>query len=283
MTVADNNLNTKVKDWWNQNPFIYSFDKKEVVPDEAFFREIDRKFIKWTPWTQTDNRPLSGVIDFASLKGKRVLDIAIGTGWSSEQLARAGAEVSGIDLTPKAIEIAQERFRVRGVPSADLRVADAQQLPFPDAMFDYVLAWGCLMHMPNTEKAISEIYRVLKPGGRVAAMMYNKHSLHWWYFIFLSKGILRGKLLSMSKQELANRYTDGVYQGGNQLTKFYSSNGVKKLFGAFKTCAVRIHDVTTPIDHFPHRWLPIGSWLPRKWREYLATKVGQSLWIEAQK
>ena len=283
MAFVENNLNTKVKDWWNQNPFVYSFDKKEVVPDEAFFREIDRKFIKWTPWTQIDNRPLSGVIDFAGLKGKRVLDIAIGTGWSSEQLARAGAEVSGIDLTPKAIEIAQERFRVRAVPAADLRVADAQHLPFPDATFDYVLAWGCLMHMPDTEKAISEIYRVLKPGGRVAAMMYNKHSLHWWYFIFLSKGILRGKLLSMSKQELSNRYTDGVYQGGNQLTKFYSSNEVKKLFGAFKTCAVRIHDVTTPIDHFPHRWLPIGSWLPRSWREYLVTKVGQSLWIEAQK
>lgn len=283
MDDNQNNLNAKVQNWWNQNPFVYSFDKPEVVPNEAFFKEITRKFIKWTPWTQADDRPLSGVIDLSALKGKRVLDIAIGTGWSTEQLALAGAGVSGIDLTPKAIEISKKRWEVRGLPPADLRVADAQNLPYPDATFDFVLAWGCLMHMPSTEKAISEIYRVLKPGGQMKAMMYNKHSLHWWYFIFLSKGILRGKLLSLSRQELSNRYTDGVYQGGNQLTKFYSKSEVKKLFGAFKSCAVSIHDVTTPIDHFPHRLLPLGRLLPLKARQYLADKVGQSLWIEVVK
>lgn len=283
MEESQQKLNNKVQNWWNQNPFIYSFDKKDVVPDEAFFKEIDRKFIKWTPWTQTDNRPLSGVIDFSTLSGKRVLDIAIGTGWSTEQLARAGAIVSGIDLTPKAIEISQKRWKVRGVPPADLRVADAQNLPYPDGTFDFVLAWGCLMHMPDTEKAISEIYRVLKPGGQMKAMMYNKHSLHWWYFIFLSKGILRGKLLFMSRQELSNRYTDGVYQGGNQLTKFYSATEIKKMFGAFSSCTVSIHDVTTPVDHFPHRLLPLGRLLPRQVRQYLADRLGQSLWIEVVK
>lgn len=283
-SVIDNNLQAKVSDWWNSNPFTYNpLEQKEIKPDVAFFREADRKFIKWTPWGQRDNCPLSAVVDYGSLAGKRVLDIAIGTGWSTEQFARHGAEVSGIDITPKAVELARARFTVFSLPAADIRVADAQALPWPDNTFDFVLAWGCLMHMPKTEQAISEIYRVLKPGGRMAAMMYNKHSLHWWWYIWLSKGILRGKLLKMTKQQLANRYTDGVYQGGNQLTKFYSSSQIQKMFRQFKDCRISIHDTTTAVDHWPHRFLSLGNLLPKKFKKYLATKVGQSLWIEAIK
>lgn len=284
MTEENEELNKKVTDWWNNNPFTYNpLEQKEIKPDAAFFREIDRKFIKWTPWGQRDSHPLSAVIDYESLAGKRVLDIAIGTGWSTEQFARAHAKVSGIDITPKAVELAKTRFAVFSLPVADIRVADAQALPWPDNTFDYVLAWGCLMHMPKTEQAISEIYRVLKPGGQMAAMMYNKHSLHWWWYIWLSKGILRGKLLKMTSQQLANRYTDGVYQGGNQLTKFYSSEQVRKMFSKFSQCQISVHDTTTAIDHWPHRYLSLGRFLPVKFRQYLATVLGQSLWIEAVK
>ncbi len=281
--MPEQSLQTRIQAWWNDNPFIYSFEKTEPDLTPHFFAEINRKFIKWTPWTQTDDRPLSGVIDFTALKGKRVLDIAIGTGWSTERFVRAGAVATGLDLTPKAIEISKVRFKQAGLPEPELIVGDAQHLPFAEGTFDFVLAWGCLMHMPDTQQAINEIHRVLKPGGKAAAMMYNKHSLHWWYYIFLSKGILRGKLLSMSRQELSNRYTDGVYQGGNQLTKFFSSNEVGELFKKFTSCQVSVHDTTTPIDHFPHRRLPLGSLLPRRWREYLATKFGQSLWIQVTK
>ncbi|OGY90836.1 MAG: hypothetical protein A3H70_03845 [Candidatus Komeilibacteria bacterium RIFCSPLOWO2_02_FULL_48_11] len=284
MTEENEELNKKVTNWWNDNPFTYNpLEQKEIKPDAAFFREVDRKFIKWTPWGQRDSRPLSAVIDYESLVGQRVLDIAIGTGWSTEQFARVGADVSAIDITPKAVELAKTRFTIFGLPATDIRVADAQVLPWPDNTFDYVLAWGCLMHMPNTEQAISEIYRVLKPGGRMAGMMYNKHSLHWWWYIWLSKGILRGRLLRMTKQQLANRYTDGVYQGGNQLTKFYSSRQIRRMFGRFSQCRVSIHDTTTAIDHWPHHCLSLGRFLPAKIRQYLTTVVGQSLWIEAVK
>ncbi|GEM_PF-735049 len=273
----------KILEWWNDNPFVYSFEKKEVIPDEHFFNEINRKFIKWTPWAQDDARPLSKVIDFKSLQDKKVLDIAIGTGWSTAEFAKAGAQVTGIDLTPQAIEISKKRFEVLDLPHADLRVADAQSLPFEDNTFDFVLAWGCLMHMPDTQKALNELHRVLKPGGRIVAMMYNKHSLHWWWYIVMSKGILRAKLLHMSMQQLANRYTDGVYQGGNELTKFFSKTQVRNLFLRFTNTHVAIHDTTTPIDHFPHKSLSWGSYLPCTLRKFFARVVGQSLWITAQK
>lgn len=283
MDHKDNNeMTAKVREWWNKNPFIYLMDNKKIVPDWAFFRNIDRKIIKWMPWAQKGYPLLSHMINYSSLKGKKVLDIAVGTGWSTEQFVRAGAEVTAIDLTPVAVELTKKRLGLYGL-TAEVRVADAERLPFPSNYFDFVLAFGCLMHMPDTQKATDEIFRVLKPGGCASAMMYHKHSLHWWYYIFFSKGILRGKLLRMNRQELSNRYTDGVYEGGNELTKFYSKKEVRKLFASFKNVRVRIFDVTTPIDHFPHRFLPLGTFIPPPIKQWLTHLVGQTIWIDVIK
>jgi len=276
-------LTQKVQKWWNDNPFTYLMNNQNITPDWAFFRNIDRKIIKWMPWAQKGYPLLSSVIDYSVLKGKKVLDIGIGTGWTTEQFVRAGADVSAIDLTPQAVELAKKRMEINHLTGANIQAADAQNLPFPDNTFDYVLAFGTLMHMPNTEKAISEIYRVLKPGGRAAAMMYYKHSLHWWYYIFFSKGIVRGKLLKMSPQELSNRYTDGAYEEGNQLTKFYSKKEIQQLFSQFKECKIKIEDTTTPVDTFPHRYVPIGKFLPERLKQWMVKSVGQTLWIDVTK
>jgi len=276
-------LTRKVQDWWDKNPFTYLMDNQSITPDWAFFRNIDRKIIKWMPWAQRGYPLLSSVIDYPTLKGKKVLDIAVGTGWTTEQFVRTGAQVTAIDLSPQAVELTKKRLALYGLTAEEVRIVDAQQLPFADESFDFVLAFGCLMHMPNTQSAIDEIHRVLKPGGKTSAMMYNKHSLHWWYYIVFGKGILRGRLLTMSMQELSSRYTDGAYEQGNQLTKFFSTKETRKMFSKFSRVSVKICDDTTCIDHFPHRFLPLGSFLPRKVKQWLTTKVGQTLWIDAVK
>lgn len=276
----DQELTGKVKDWWNRNPFTYLMDNKAIEPNWAFFRNIDRKIIKWMPWAQKGYPLLSSVVDYGSLRGKKVLDIAVGTGWTTENLVRVGAEVTAVDLTPAAVELTKKRLSLYGL-SAHVQTADAQNLPFADGSFDFVLAFGCLMHMPDTQKAIDEIYRVLRPEGSMAAMMYYKHSLHWWYYIFFGKGIVRGKLLRMSVQELSNRYTDGAYEEGNQLTKFYSKKEIARMFSKYKNVRIRIFDATTPIDHLPHRYLPLGTLIPPPIKRWLTTIVGQTIWIDA--
>lgn len=276
-------LNQKVKDWWDKNPFIYLMDNKHFHPDWVFFRNVDRKIIKWMPWAQVGYPLLSSIIDYSQLANKKVLDIAVGSGWSTEQFVRSGALVTAIDLTPSAVELTKKRMEIYQLKAENIEVADAQNLSYPDNSFDYILAWGCLMHMPNTQRAINEIYRVLKPGGKIGAMMYNKNSLHWWYYIYLSKGIFRGKLLKMSIQELSNRYTDGVDCGGNQLTKFFTTNEIRKMFKKFKDVSIIIVDNFTFIDTFPHRFLPLGFFLPIKVKKWLSSKFGQTLWIEAIK
>lgn len=286
---TDSDLTEKVKKWWNDNPFQYLIDthgdqRTSESADWAFFRNVDRKVMKWMPWAHKGYPLLSNLIDYSALKGKKILDIAVGTGWTTEQFVRAGADVTAIDLTPEAVALTKKRFSIFNINSGvKIIEADAQNLPFEKDSFDFVLAWGCLMHMPDTQKAIDEIWRVLKPGGKAAAMMYNKHSLHWWYFIFLSKGMLRAKLLKMTVQELANRFTDGAYEKGNQLTKFYGKNEIRRMFGKFAKCKIRIHDTTTPVDTFPHRRLPLGALLPKQLKEKLMSKLGQTFWIEVEK
>jgi len=273
-------LKHKIKDWWNNYPFTYFV--KNDMGGWAFFRNIDRKVLKWMPWAQDGYPLLSNLIDYEKLKGKKVLDIACGTGWSTEQFSRANADVSAIDITPKAVELAKKRFELYGL-KAEILVADAEKLPFPDNHFDYVLAWGCLMHTPDTQKAIDEIYRVLKPGGEFGAMMYNKNSLHWRYFLYFGKGILKLKLFKYSAQKLANRYTDGAEIGGNILTKFYTSKQIKGLFKRFVNLAVNIYDNNDFADCFPHRFLPLGKFLPLFFKKWATRKFGLDFWITGVK
>ena len=114
--------------------------------------------------------------NWGGMRGKEVLEIGVGLGSDAEQYVLAGAQLTGIDLTPRAIEHSKSRLGIAGL-SADLRVANAEALPFADASFDHVYSWGVLHHSPDTPRAFSEAMRVLRPGGSFAIMIYNRWSL----------------------------------------------------------------------------------------------------------
>jgi SAM-dependent methyltransferase len=99
--------------------------------------------------------------------GKRVLDVACGSGNGALSAARRSTEVTGIDYVPALIERAQARARADGA-TVDFRVGDAQALPFPDASFDTVMSVFGVMFAPNQEKTASELWRVCTPGGTIA-------------------------------------------------------------------------------------------------------------------
>jgi len=140
------------------------------------------------------------------------------------------------------------------------------------------------MHTPDTQKAINEIWRVVKPGGRVGAMMYHKNSFKWWYFIWLGKGVLRLKLLTYSSQGLANRYSDGAYTGGNMHTKFYTKGDFHHLWRRFEKMHVRFCDGFGTIDQLPHRTLPFAKYLlPAIAKRFLISRFGGLAWLDAQK
>jgi SAM-dependent methyltransferase len=108
------------------------------------------------------------LVRFAGVEaGMTVLDVGCGTGVAAITAARQGAHVTGIDLTPKLVERAQENSRIAGL-EVDWHEGDAEELPFEDAQFDIVISQFAHMFAPRPEVAIREMIRVLKPGGTLA-------------------------------------------------------------------------------------------------------------------
>jgi ubiquinone/menaquinone biosynthesis C-methylase UbiE len=107
------------------------------------------------------------ILEFARFEEARelkVLEIRVGLGADHQQFAEAGADLWGIDLTDRAIEHTSRRLAAIGLIS-NLAVGDAENLDFPNELFDRVYSWGVMHHTPDTPKAIAEVWRVLKPGG----------------------------------------------------------------------------------------------------------------------
>lgn len=107
--------------------------------------------------------------------GKDVLEVGVGLGTDHLQFARAGARMSGIDLTPICVEMTERRLDQEGFASR-LSVMDAERLDFPNDSFDVVYSFGVLHHTTSPELAFREIRRVLRPGGEFIGGLYSKPS-----------------------------------------------------------------------------------------------------------
>ncbi len=104
-----------------------------------------------------------------------VLEIAVGTG-RNLYFYPTEIHLTGIELSPKMLEIARRRARESGI-EADLSVGDAQNLPFPDASFDTVVATLALCTIPDDRRAVAEAARVLRPGGRLLLLEHVRSPL----------------------------------------------------------------------------------------------------------
>jgi ubiquinone/menaquinone biosynthesis C-methylase UbiE len=163
---------------------------------------------------------------FTDTKDKHVLEIGVGLGADHEQFARAGAILSGIDLTDRAVANTQQRLNVFALKS-NLRVGDAEALPFADASFDVVYSWGVIHHSPDTPTAAREILRVLAPGGRFAVMIYHRYSMVG-YMLWL-----RYALLKLHLDDIYSQYLESPG------TKAYTVAEAKALFASAERVEAR--------------------------------------------
>lgn len=162
--------------------------------------------------------------DFASAAGKKVLEIGVGLGADHQRFAQAGAQLSGIDLTERAVAHTRRRMALFSYDS-ELSTGDAENLQFPSDAFDYVYSWGVLHHSPNTPKAIAEVHRVLRPGGVAKVMIYHKWSLVG-YMLWIRYALLRLRPW-MSLRDVYARYLESPG------TKAYSLGEARHMFAQF--------------------------------------------------
>jgi len=280
----------EVQRWWAENPMTYGevhgqavYERQELQPGTPeFFERLDREFYEWNS-SLHDERPFGRLFPYREYgEGHRVLEVGCGLGTMAMNWAKAGARVSAIDLNEPSVELTRKRFDLERL-EPDVRVADARTLPFSDAEFDYAYSWGVLHHSPCLEESVSELIRVLRPGGGFGIMLYNRNSILYWYTIQYLQGFLHYENQFLGPLELASRYGDGDTAEGNPHTwPVTKEEAINMLRRASSDVSVRC--LGTDLDQIFRRMLPfVGRIVPRAVRKSWARRFGWSLWIAGHK
>jgi ubiquinone/menaquinone biosynthesis C-methylase UbiE len=177
---------------------------------------------EYGPW-------FADALDYAGARGLDVLDIGCGQGIDLMNYALNGARATGVDLTPRHVELAGEHLAAMGLEGAVVQ-GDAEALPFRDGAFDRVSSNGVLHHTPDIERALAEARRVLRPGGTATIVVYNRRSFHYWVEQFLHEGLMRRGLLR--EGSMAGVLSAGVERseiGARPLVRVYSPHRLKRM------------------------------------------------------
>jgi ubiquinone/menaquinone biosynthesis C-methylase UbiE len=153
--------------YWNHHIHDLAIAQHPVGTKE-FFTELDEyRFDKLCYLPQ--------LVEFGAYHGKKILEIGCGVGVDLVRFAKAGAQVTGIDLSQTAIDLAGKNLSQNSL-NGTLRVMDGENLEYPDETFDVVYAHGVLQYTGDPEKMVREAFRVLKKGGEGIFMVYNRLS-----------------------------------------------------------------------------------------------------------
>ena len=113
------------------------------------------------------------LLGLTSVQGKKILDAGCGPGTYGLMLAKQGNEVIGVEIAPGGVKVANERAKQKNV-NFKAQTGDLEKLPFPDNTFDVCYCGWVLHHFPDIDAAVSELVRVLKPGGKIAMAEPNE-------------------------------------------------------------------------------------------------------------
>lgn len=215
----------RIKDFWEQGSPMSFIGEHFSYEEKRGFRYSLQDYMHST-------------FRFENFAGKLVLDLGCGAGIDSAEFARNGASVVSADFTRIATESTKNLLREANLPTWVIQT-DATALPFKKESFDCVYCFGVLHHIPDVEKAVAEIHRVLKPGGQIMTMLYNKDSLLYGYSIVYLRGIEEGLLGQFTIDEILSRFSER--REDNPYTKVYTRTEAKALFSRyFKSCSVDV-------------------------------------------
>ncbi len=207
------------RSWWESNPMRYDWGDRIPAAEfsREFYQEIDaRFFFDASRYMPPKERPFDEIIPFADLATKDVLEIGVGNGSHAQLIAPHCKSYTGIDLTSYAVRSTTKRFEVFDLKGT-IRQMDAEKLDFPDASFDFIWTWGVIHHSANTGQILTEMNRVLRPGGKAVIMVYHRSFLYHYITTALFRGILLGGFFKgRSLHELEQLHTDGA------IARFYT-------------------------------------------------------------
>jgi SAM-dependent methyltransferase len=207
---------------------------------------------------------------FGRWKGKKVLEIGCGIGTDSINFARAGANLTVVELSDRSLEICKARFKTFNL-NARFYLGDAERLStfVPVEEYDLIYSFGVIHHTPHPEKVFDEIKKYCHKNTEVRAMLYSK-----WCWKVLWIILTYGKGAFWKADELVRKYSEA--QTGCPVTWYYSFRQVRKLLKDFKVMSIsKDHIFPYVIDKYVRyqyqrtwhfRFLPkwLFRWLERR-------------------
>lgn len=252
---TNSSLKGQVKEFWERQSCDTDQTRSEKFSRE-YFEEIEK-------WRYTHQPFIHSFAQFSRYHGKKVLEVGFGAGTDFIQWLRAGAVASGIDLTQEALDNLSHRIQTYELPApACIRTADGENLPFPSDQFDLGYSFGVLHHSPDTVKAIGELVRVIRPGGEIKIMLYNRHSLAV-FIVWAKQALLRGRPWKSLHWALWN-HMESIG------TKGYTRREIRQIFSALPVEDLRIQTEATQIDQI------VGSKLIRPLNFFLRLAMNLS-------
>ncbi len=261
---SDTKTIDEVQKYWTDNVNTTQFwtgDPRKIGSGE-FFDEVSA-FIK----KNYEHRYRLIEKEAAKYPGGTMLEVGCGAGWELAHWARCGMKPTGLDLSAAALELAQKNFEHNKL-EADFKHGSAEELPFDDNTFDIVASLGVLHQTESTQNAVSEVYRVLKPGGEAVITLYYKYS---WKII----------LTQIGKVNFEFAHEDAP------ITRLYDKKNLRELFAAFKDVDIFL-DYTKATKSprkgllaglFNNIFVPVYNLLPN----FIRNKFGHAICVVAKK
>ena len=237
-----------VREYWNNRPCNIRHSRKPVGARDYFDEVEQRKY-----YVEAHIPPFA---EFDRWRGKTILEVGCGIGTDTINFARAGAQVTAVDLSEKSLEVARKRAQVYGLRNITFLQANAEELTGSVAArdFDLVYSFGVLHHTPNPKQALTEISALLRPGGTLKLMVYYRYS---WKVFYVVSTYGRGAFWDLDR--IIARHSEA--QEGCPVTYTYGREQLRRLMDSL---GFRIESIQ--IEH-------IFPWRIRDYVEYRYRKV----------
>lgn len=288
-------MQSEVAAFWNAEPCD---SENSLLPPTTreYFQEIE-----------ADRYAYQGhileIMNWLEWKGRNILEIGTGVGTDARQTIGRGANYNGINVDSGSCETTRAALKVFG-HVGEVRNMSATDIRFPPNMFDIVYSFGVLHHIPDVQKAIANIHRVLKPDGHLMFMVYNRSSINyqieilylrrWMLKILTLPGLITlfgkigfpqeklqrhvelfEKFGKMSDTEWLSRNTDGP---DNPYSVVYGRDEIPQLLG------VGFRVLRNEVYYFDWRhWGVLGRVLPKTLVGWLGKRWGWHRVVLAQK
>ncbi len=210
-----------VRSYWNDRPCNIRHSTQPVGSREYFDEVEARKYFV--------EPHIPGFADFGAWAGKNVLEVGCGMGTDTMNFARAGAQVTAVDLSDESLALARQRADLFGLDNIEFFQADAEHLTdvVPVKPYDLVYSFGVIHHTPDPGAAVAQIRQFVAPDGELRLMVYSRVSYKLFWIMREENVWDLGQL-----DELVARNSEA--QTGCPVTYSYTPDGVGRLLDGFE-------------------------------------------------